>query len=142
MEVYSIFNISHHVSVSVGGCGFDHTTTRKPRVPVRLKAEAIYRDGQLEISVTGNERGAPAADNMAVKITVVHKFPGGKQANRTGAQKRSQYSKRYGVTKSRKDWKKEGPSNRHVIKHRAVYGQFNTHVDNEASDRYMQYFGY
>ena len=101
----------------------------KPKVPVNLKAAALMRNGQLEISVIDDKNGVPDSGNVNIKITLVHKTVGGK--NRGHAKLR------------KKNFKCSFHNNidRDVLRHRAMYPPFNTHTKQEASERHNQFYG-
>ncbi|CAC5408078.1 unnamed protein product [Mytilus coruscus] len=102
----------------------------KPKVPIQLKAEAMLRDGQLEVFVTDKENVAIGINCLNVKITVVHKYIEPKPRFVPKRQPEIQTKRKLLI------------SNREVIKQRAMLPPFNTHTDTQASDRHYKCFGY
>ncbi|XP_069129072.1 dentin sialophosphoprotein-like [Argopecten irradians] len=96
------------------------------KVPVSLKAEAVYQKGRLEIAVVDERKRLSEDPNMDVRITVLHKhldsFPFVKK-------------------RPKKLPKLNFATNRDILNHRAAYPPFNTYVDEQASERFKQTFG-
>ncbi|OWF42995.1 hypothetical protein KP79_PYT01966 [Mizuhopecten yessoensis] len=99
---------------------------KNERVPVSLKAEAVYRKGRLEIAVVDDRQALSEGANMDVRITVLHKHLNGLQAVRN---------------RPRNLPKLNFAANRDVLNHRAAFPPFNTYTDKHASERFRQAFG-
>lgn len=101
---------------------------KNPSVPCQLKADAMMRNGQLEVSITDSDNCKIDQNNLNVKITVVH---------RVMAPKKNAVQKRCPDIKLKKI---NCAPNRDVVHQRAQFPAFNTHTNQEASDRYYKYF--
>ena len=136
--------ILRHLSVATPPIAFENFSSRSPRnapiplVPIQLRSNACFRNGQLEVEVACDERMYSVADPMNVKVTFVHKHVP-LSPNKTKA---SAYQQRRG-----KKWNKaltclSSPTNRNIIHQRAQWPPFDTHLDQDASARHKKIFGH
>ena len=109
-----------------------------PLIPVQLRSNACFRNGQLEVEVTCDDRMYSAADPMNVKVTFVHKHVPVPPMKNT---KTSAYNVKKGKKSDKLFTCLSSPVNRNVIHQRALWPPFNTHLDREASERHMKIFG-
>ena len=109
-----------------------------PSIPVQLQSNAYFRNGQLEVEVTCDDRTYSYADPMDVKVTVAHRHVPRKKVSK--ATKPSAY-KASSTRKQSKLLNFTAPVNRNIIHQRALWPPFNTHLDAEASSRHKKIFG-
>lgn len=103
-----------------------HSDQGKTRVPVVLKAEAMYNNGELEITVRDDRNRCP--QNVDIKITVVHGVPKKRVNSKFAAY--SVVPRFPGIFALDRD----------VVKHRAMRPAFNTRINPEAVERYGRIF--
>lgn len=104
--------------------------TRKPAVPIPLKSDAIYCNGELSVSVRGDRRGNPDRNKFNVTITVIHKHTKSRAMPYLSRQ-----------TRPPRKLPPCPPIDWDIVQHRATFPGFNTATDPEVNRRYLQQFG-
>ena len=114
-----------------------------PQIPIQLRSNACFRNGQLEVEVTCDDRLYASADPMNVKVTFVHKHVQLNKGNKCtkASTKPSAYKAKTGKKSDRLLNALYPPMNRNIIHQRAQWPPFNTHIDPEASARHKKMFG-
>ena len=122
----------HRANTTKSKKNWDTTTTAvlpEPtvvnHVPRFLKAHALYKNGQLEVTVTDENKSLPEKGNIDIRITVLHKHINNGMHTRT---KRRSFSKL------------NFAPNRDVLKQRAQHPPMNTYIDEEQSERFRKQF--
>ncbi|KAK6187939.1 hypothetical protein SNE40_005857 [Patella caerulea] len=100
-------------------------------VPVQVKSQAYYQNGELAVTVTSSDRRNPIGENVDVKITVIHKY-----STNPSERKRTVCNKKKKGNKSLKP-----PADRNVVENRANWPEFNTTINEEAHKRYLSRHG-
>ena len=107
-----------------------------PSIPVQLHSNAYFRNGQLEVEVTCDERMYSSKEPMEVKVTFVHRHLQQKRVTKASA-----YKAKPARNPDRSLNSLTHPVNRNIIHQRALWPPFNTHLDTEASNRHKKIFG-
>ena len=116
-----------------------HSSPRKvalPSIPIQLHSNACFRNGQLEVEITCDDRMYSSAEPLEVKVTFVHKHVQSNRVTKPSAYKAKPARKPDKMLSSLTN-----PVNRNVIHQRALWPPFNTHLDPEASARHKKIFG-